>query len=84
MQIVDNLIILLLIIGAFIAGLMVAGFYWNRLIAEWKYTCKLLSALNGVGYVAPPTDNTLPIGQEFMNRLKENGHATQALRTPRA
>lgn len=82
MQILDNLIILLLIIGAFLSGLALAGMYWRRLIDEWRYTCKILASQNGVGYVAPPEDKTLPIGQSFMDRLKENGRATQALRTP--
>ena len=85
MQILDNLIILLLIIGAFLAGLVLSGIYWRRLINEWRYTCKILSADKGLGYIAPPEgDNTFPIGQDFIDRLKEKGRATQAIRTPRS
>lgn len=79
----DNLIILLLIVGAFIAGLCLAGMYWKRLIDEWRYTCKILSADKGLGYIAPPQrEKVLPIGQDFMNKLRENGRAIQALRSP--
>jgi len=81
---IDILIILLLIVGAFLGGLALAGMYWRRLINEWRYTCKLLAADKGLGYVAPPEDKPVfPIGQEFMTRLRETGHATQAIRTPR-
>lgn len=85
MQIIDNLIILLLISGAFVAGLGLAGMYWERLVNEWRYTAKVLAAQLGVAYVAPPEEekNPFPIGQEFMTRMKENGRATQAIRTPR-
>lgn len=79
----DNLIILLLIVGAFIAGLALAGMYWKRLVDEWRYTCKILSADKGLGYIAPPQrEKVLPIGQDFMDKLRENGRATQALRSP--
>ena len=85
MQILDNLIILLLIVGAFLAGLVLSGIYWRRLIDEWRYTCKILAADKGLGYIAPPeTDSVFPIGQEFMDKLKTNGRATQAIRTPRS
>ena len=84
MQILDNLIILLLIVGAFLGGLVLSGIYWRRLINEWRYTCKILSADKGLGYIVPPErENTFPIGQDFMDRLREKGHATQAIRTPR-
>jgi hypothetical protein len=82
---IDNLIILLLIIGAFIAGLATAGMYWRRLVNEWRYSCKILAADKGLGYIAPPEEETvLPLGQDFMDRLKANGRATKAIRTPRS
>ena len=76
MQIIDNMIILLLIVGAFLGGLALAGMYWRRLIDEWRYTCKLLSAQNGVGYVAPPERKDGPITEHFMEHLHKNGRAT--------
>lgn len=79
---IDNLIILLLIVGAFLGGLALAGHYYKRLIDEWRYTCKILAADKGVGYIAPPEDPAFPLGSDFFEKLRENGRATKALRTP--
>ena len=81
MNILDNLIILLLIVGAFLGGLVLAGVYWRRLIDEWRYTCKILAAQNGVGYVAPPEEKSGPITEHFMEHLRKNGRATTAIRS---
>ena len=82
MQILDNLIILTLIILSFISGLKLAGHYYEKCISEYQYALKIMTADKGLGYIAPPQKKkVVPIGQPFMDRLKENGHATQALRT---
>lgn len=83
MQILDNIIILTLIVLAFIAGKVISDRYNERQIQELEYQLRLFAAEKGIGYIAPPTKKKLvPIGQPFMDRLKETGHATQALRTP--
>ena len=83
MQIIDNIIILLLPILAFFAGKKISDNYHDRVIQELTYQLRLNAAEKGVGYVAPPVKKKyVPIGQPFMDRLKENGHATQTLRTP--
>jgi len=74
------LIVLVLIVGAFAGGLALAGMYWRRLIEEWRYSCKILAADKGLGYIAPPENKPLPLGQDFMNRLKTTGRATQAIK----
>lgn len=81
MQMLDNSIILTLIVLAFIAGHRMAGKYYKDILAHHEYTEKLLSADKGLGYIAPPeASKTMPIGQPFMDKLKENGRATQALK----
>ena len=81
MQILDNFIILLLVVLAFVAGLLVAGNYYRRLIAQHQYTEKILAADKGLGYIAPPEiQKTTPIGQDFMDKLKVNKRATQMLK----
>lgn len=82
MQILDNLIILLLIVGAFLGGLVLAGFYWRKIVNELRYTCKILASQNGLGYIAPPEATTEgPITQSFMDHLRKNGRATTAIRS---
>jgi len=81
MQILDNVIILLLPIIAFIAGKRISDNYNRHIIDELQYQLRLSAAEKGVGYVAPPPRKYVPIGQQFMDRLKENGRATQTLRT---
>jgi hypothetical protein len=83
MQILDNVIILSLPVLAFIAGKIISDRYHERQIQELEYQLRLYAAERGVGYVAPPAKRKyVPIGQPFMDKLKENGHATQALRNP--
>lgn len=79
---IDNFIILVLIVGAFIGGLVLAGYYYRKLLAEWKYVAKVLAAEKGLGYIAQP-DDSLPLGKDFMERLKETGNATKVLRSRR-
>lgn len=82
MQILDSVIILALLVLAFIAGLKLAGHYYTQVIAEIEYASKILAGDKGLGYIAPPAHKeVVPIGQEFMDRLRTHGHATQALRT---
>lgn len=84
MQILDNVIIILLVIAAFLAGKKISDNYHDEQIAELEFQLRLEAAQKGVGYVAPPPKKKfVPIGQDFMDRLKENGHATQTLRTPK-
>ena len=81
MQILDNILILALPVLAFIAGKVISDRYHERQIEQLEYQLRLYAAERGVGYVAPPAKKKLvPIGQPFMDRLKENGHATQSLR----
>lgn len=83
MQILDNVIILSLPVLAFIAGKIISDRYHERQIQELEYQLRLYAAERGVGYVAPPVKRKyVPIGQPFMDKLKENGRATQALRNP--
>ena len=80
MQIIDNVVILALIVLAFIAGKLTSDRYHEKLLAHHEYTERLMASQNGVGYVALPEQRKSHIGQPFMDRLKENGHATQALK----
>lgn len=80
MQIIDNLIILALIIGAFRAGMKVSDHYNAKIKAQQEYCSKILAAKDGLGYIAPPQD---PIGPEFMDHLLKHRRAVQALRKSR-
>ena len=77
----DNIIILLLIVLAFVAGLSLAGHFYSQMLAQHQYTEKILASDKGLGYIAPP-QKFVPIGQPFMDKLKETGRATQKLRRP--
>lgn len=79
MQILDNLIILCLHVLAFWAGKHIADKYNAQRIAELEFQLRLEAAKNGVGYVAPPPKKYVPIGQNFMDKLKENGRAVQKI-----
>lgn len=79
MQIIDNIIILLLPVIAFIAGKKISDSYNNTQIQQLEFQIRLLSAERGVGYVAPPVKKKVPIGQPFMDRLHEHGRAVQQL-----
>lgn len=80
----DNVIIILLIIGAFLAGKFISDSYNDKIVAHLEYALKISAADKGYGYIAPPVKKQVPIGQSFMDRLKENGQAVQALRSPRS
>lgn len=78
MQILDNIIILTLPVLAFIAGKKIADRYNANIIEELRYLLRLNAAQHGVGYVAPPQKaRRVTVGQPFMDRLKETGHAVQ-------
>ena len=79
MQILDNLIILSLPVLAFFAGMKLSDKYYEKIVSELQYQTKLNAAKEGVGYVAPPVKR-VPIGQPFMDRLKETGKAVQQLK----
>lgn len=80
MQIIDNIIILILPVLAFIAGKRISDSYNLSTIEELKYQMRLFAAKQGVGYVAPPQKaKRVPIGQPFMDKLKETGRATQQI-----
>ncbi len=79
MQIIDNLIILCLPVLAFWAGKHIADRYNSEKIAELEYMLRSLLAEKGVGYVAPVPKRRVPIGQPFMDVLKENGRAVQKI-----
>ena len=78
MQILDNIIILLLPVIAFIAGKKLSDSYHASVIDELQYQLRLIAAQHGVGYVQPPPKKQ-PIGQPFMDKLKTNGRATQRI-----
>lgn len=79
MQIIDNIIILLLPVIAFMAGKKLSDNYHRDIIAQYEYQLRLMAAEKGVGYIAPPQKNY--IGQPFMDRLKTYGRATQSLKS---
>ena len=80
MKMLDNVIILLLIVGAFLIGRYISDKYNSQIIDELRYQLRLLSAQHGTGYVAPPVKKKIiPIGQQFMDKLKENGRAIQKI-----
>lgn len=80
MKIIDNAIILLLIAVAFWLGKRISDSYHEKHEAELQFLIRLNAAQNGVGYVVPPQRKKyMPIGQPFMDRLKENGRATQQI-----
>ena len=79
MQILDNIIILALPVLAFWAGKRIADRYNDQRIAELEYILRCYLAEKGVGYVAPVPKRRVPIGQPFMDALKENGRAVQKI-----
>lgn len=83
MQIVDNILILLLPVIAFYAGKKISDKYNSERIEELGYIVRLQATERGIGYIAPQTSKKfVPIGQPFMDKLKENGRATQRLDKP--
>ena len=84
MQIIDNILILLLAAVSFLAGKRISDSYHSEMLENLQYQLRLQAAQKGVGYVAPPRRKHVPIGQDFMDRLKENGRAIQAINNPDA
>lgn len=80
MQFIDNLIILLLIALSFYAGKRMSDNYHNATIAELEFQLRLIAAQNGAGYIAPPQRKYMPIGQQFMDKLRKEGRATTKFR----
>ena len=80
MQILDNIIILLLPVLAFLAGKRMSDNYNASRVEELEYQLRIMAAEKGVGYVAPPVKR-MPIGQPFMDKLKEHGRATQSIQS---
>lgn len=76
---VENLVILVLIVLSFISGKKISDSYNEKRISEIEYQLRLMAAEKGVGYVVPPAPRSTPIGQPFMDKLKENGRATQRI-----
>ena len=81
MRIADNVIILLLIVGAFIAGLKLAGYYHTKLFEERDYQERLREAREYAQWTGPggPYVARHPINDEFMQRLRTNKRAIQKL-----
>lgn len=82
MNIVDNVIILLLIVGSFIAGLKLSGHYYTMLFEERDYQERLREAREYAQWTGPggPYVARKPIGTDFMERLRTNGRAVQKLK----
>ena len=74
---IESLVCLILIVVSFMSGKMISDRYNERTISELQYQLRLEAARNGVGYVAPPVKKKVPIGQPFMDKLKEEGRAIQ-------
>ena len=82
MQLLDNVIIIGLIVLAFLAGKYISDSYNSSIIETLEFQLRTEAAQKGVGFVPAPVKK-VPIGQQFMDKLKENGRATTALRSPR-
>lgn len=79
MQILDNIIILCLPVISFFVGKRISDSYSNARIQELQYQIRLMAAEKGIGYIQTPVMKRVPIGQNFMDKLKENGRATQRI-----
>ena len=79
MEIVNYILILVLAGTSFFAGKWTADSYHEKINRELLYQIRLNAAKEGVGYVAPPPRRRVPIGQQFMDKLKENGRAVQKI-----
>lgn len=80
MRLLDNVIIITLIVMAFLAGKKISDGYHEKMINELLFQLRLKAAEHGVGYVPYPVSKKHnPIGQDFMDRLKETGRATQSI-----
>lgn len=79
MDYLNGFIILALIVLSFISGKHISDSYHSERIQELEYLLRLQAASQGVGYVQPPVRRRAPIGQDFMDKLKEHGRATQRI-----
>jgi len=80
MNFIDNILIIGLIAAAFFLGKHISDKYHEKIMSEYEYLVRLDAAKHGMGYVAPPQKvKRAPIGQDFMDRLKSNGRATQQI-----
>ena len=87
MNILDNVIILVLIVGAYLFGMRTADRYHEKAEAEKNYALRLQQyreiSQSNASYVAPPAKR-VPIGQPFMDKLKSNGRAVAQINTPKS
>lgn len=79
MQLIDNIVIIGLIVASFFLGRHITLRDYEKLLDYYNYFYRMDAAKQGVGYVAAPSKRRAPIGQNFMDRLKETGRATQVL-----
>ena len=79
---IDNVVSLLLIVLSFVAVKKISDSYNGKIIEELQFQIRKHDIQQGIGYVARPVSKQIHIGQEFMDKLKTNGRATQAIRTP--
>ena len=80
MQMLDNFLILALIAVSFFIGKKISDNYNEQTIRELQYQLRLTSVRDGIGYIAPPAKKQhVPIGQPFMDKLKQNGRAVQQI-----
>lgn len=79
MWFVENLITLLLVFGAFFAGMKVSDKYHADIEDAQDYVIRVLGINHGAGYITPLSKEpkTGPIGENFMNKLKTEGKAIQ-------
>ena len=78
MQIINNIIIVLLPVLAFYAGKTFSDRYHRYILDELEYILRLQAAQKGTGYVAPPPRKQY-VGQNFMDKLHQNGRAVQQI-----
>ena len=86
MQMLDNVIIILLIIGAFTAGMKLSNWFHFNAQEHEKYMLQkqfLRFQANCDAddpcqpYVAPPVKRRYNVSPEFVERLRHNGAATE-------
>ena len=80
MEILIHILILLLAVLSFLGGKYISDSYNRAQIQELEYQLRLMAAQKGIGFIAPPQKlKRMPIGQPFMDKLKETGRATQQI-----
>ena len=79
---IDNIVILSLLVLSFMAGKKISDSYNDRIIRELQFQIRKNDIEKGIGYIPHHIEKRKdPIGQEFMDRMRKNGRATQAIRT---